>query len=537
MAWQEAEPSAPAAPGGWQEAPAAAQPEAQKQSWPEYLTQGADDAVRAAANAMTFGMADRAAAYMNRLTGLGPSNYDDALKQEVTHSEAARERSPIASAAGDVAGSLALPGFGAEALAARYGSGIGARALGYGLTGAATGAAQGAGGTYTGNLPDYARNALVGAALGGTFGAAGGAAFGARPARTNAPTPTVGELYADKTARYNALAANPTQYDASHLAQRADDLTNRFHTVDRYYQRDSPSTFRALDDMREPYQAAVDAGPSVVGTIDPAGIEFIRKGINNIPPSAERATDRTSGRAVRQALDDFMENPPPGAVMPGYAASARDAATQSASARDAYQSYKRAVTSDAMRRNAENQAASNYSGLNLENNLRQQYRNLLAVDKKTGLSQAQREGFSPAEINRFQQFVAGTDTPGRNALRWAAKTAGGGSGLGFLAAAGLGLGGGALGSYATDDPRWFSTLALPVAGFALRSAGNRLALRNANSLDEMVRQRSPLFRERAATMTTPGAGSPRAAKATRDAIALEILRQTQPRLYVSPSND
>jgi hypothetical protein len=323
-----------------------------------------------------------------------------------------------------------------------------------------------------------------------------------------------------------------------HLAHRGDALEHQFQTVDRFTPRDSPSTFRALDDMREPYAAAVQAGPSAMATVDPANIDYIRRGINKIPPSAERAVDRESGRAVKGALDDFLENPPPGAVMPGYEGAARDAAATALLARQSNAAYKRAQLSETMRGNAENRAASNYSGLNLENELRKEYRNLLNTDKKSGLSGAERAGYNPDEINRFQQFVSGTDTPGRNAMRWAAKTAGGGSGLGFLAAAGVG--GGAVGAYTSDDPRWISALSLPAIGLGLRMGGNRIALRNANSIDEMVRQRSPLFQQRAATAGMVQPGAPAAAEGVRDAATLALMNQTTKpsgRLYVGPNRD
>jgi hypothetical protein len=499
--------------------------------------QTADDFVRAAANAATFGMADRFAGYMNSggpqtlsglVTGTKPPSYDEAVNAEVAKSEAARARSPYASVGGDVAGSLAIPGFGAERLAARYGSGALARAGAYGATGAVTGAAQGAGNTYTGELPDYIKNAAIGGVLGGAFGAVGGAAFGGRPAVSAAETPTVPELRSFKTGAYDALNANPVRYDAMHLANRSDALEQRFATDPnaRFFERDSQGTFRALDEMRQPYAAAVQAGPSAMADLGTADIDFIRKGINKIPPGAERAPDRESGRIVKRALDDFIENPPPGAVMPGYAGAAQQASAQGQLARESNAAYKRAQLSEAMRSNAENNAASNYSGLNLENYLRQEYRNLLRVDKKTGVSGAQRAGYNPDEINRFQQFVSGADTPGRNLLRWGAKTAGGGSGLGFLAAAGIG--GGAAGAYTSDDPRWISALTLPAAGLLLRSAGNRIALRNVNSLDEMVRQRSPLFTQRAAGAGMTQSGQPIAARGVRDAVALELLKQTQP---------
>src|SRR5262245_50429425 len=95
----------------------------------KWVGQTADDAVRATANAMTFGMADRLAGY------LGGEGTD----AEVAKSAAARERSPVASIAGDVAGSVALPSFGAARLTAAatpYIGNLAGRTLGYGLTGA-----------------------------------------------------------------------------------------------------------------------------------------------------------------------------------------------------------------------------------------------------------------------------------------------------------------------------------------------------------------------------------------------------------------
>jgi hypothetical protein len=368
----------------WEDAAPASAPAAPAQSWGDYISDTANDFGRSVSNAATFGMANRLKGY---ISGTGTD-------EQARLSEVARERSPIASTAGDVYGAFAVPGLGAENLAARMGGRVLARAGAYGLTGAATGAAQGAGNTYSGKLPDYVQNALVGGAIGAPMGAIGGAVFGRRPARSAAETPNVRELQVDKNAAYDTLKASPAQYDAMHLAHRGDALEHQFQTVDRFTPRDSPSTFRALDDMREPYAAAVQAGPSAMATVDPANIDYIRRGINKIPPSAERAVDRESGRAVKGALDDFLENPPPGAVMPGYEGAARDAAATALLARQSNGAYKRAQLSETMRGNAENRAASNYSGLNLENELRKEYRNLLNTDKKSGLSGAERAGYN-----------------------------------------------------------------------------------------------------------------------------------------------
>jgi hypothetical protein len=100
----------------------------------------ADDTVRAVANSATFGMADRFAGAMEGLTS--GQGYRAGVDAEVAKTAAARERSPVATTVGDITGALAIPGFGAARLAARYGGGLLARAGAYGGTGRNLGAAR-----------------------------------------------------------------------------------------------------------------------------------------------------------------------------------------------------------------------------------------------------------------------------------------------------------------------------------------------------------------------------------------------------------
>lgn len=485
--------------------------------------QTADDAVRAAANAVTFGMADRLAGYMG---GQGTD-------AEVKRSEAARERSPYASIAGDVGGALAVPGFGAEALAARYGGGALARAGAYGATGVATGAAQGAGNTYTGDLPDYVRNAMLGGALGGAFGAGGGAIFGRGPARSRAATPTSQELHDASQVNYGVLARSPAAYEPGAFHQAANDVENRL-LAERYHWRDSPGTWRAIEEMRgggTPGQ--LNTGGNAL--VDPASIDFVRQGINKIPQTEKRATDRASGEVVKRALDDFIINPPQGAVLPGLEREAALASERALEARGNWAGHKRTEKLDDLITNARNTAGATGSGLNLENELRKGTRTF--VRQTGGTSPAELAGFNPAEVTALTNFTQGT--PWGNRLRYSANLLGGGGGLGALAAFGVGSGGVA-GKYFKDDPEAGAAVgaALPATGLLLKAIANRRANTNIRQLQEMVAQRTPLYDYR--TMMSgmqPGPGSPRVAKGARDAAALELLKQNQPqRLQIDTSD-
>lgn len=473
----------------------------------------ADDAVRAAANAVTFGMADRFAGYMG----------GEGTDAEVKKSEAARERSPYASIAGDVGGALAVPGFGAEALAARMGGGALARAGAYGATGAATGAAQGAGNTYTGELPDYVRNAMTGGALGGAFGGVGGAVFGRRPAVSRAEVPNAGQLHDAAQANYDVLARSRAPYEPQAFHRVGDDLENRL-LAERYHWRDSPATWRAIDEIRgggAPGQ--LNTGPNAI--ISPADIDFVRKGIIKIPKTEATATDRASGEVVRRALDDFLISPPAGAVLPGGEREAALASQRALEARGNWAGYRRTEAIDDLVHNAQNTAAANYSGLNLENELRKSVRSF--VKQKAGDSPASKAGFSDPEVAAFNDFVQGSR--GGNALRWAGRTLGGGGGLGAMAA--LGVAGGSAAKYFKDDPELSAAIGVgaPALGLAARAIGNRRANASVQELRDMVARRTPLYDYR--TMMTgmqPGPGAPRTAKAARDAVALEVMKQAQP---------
>lgn len=131
-----------------------------------------DDYVRAAANGMTFGLADRFAAGMGSATGIGGKSGDYAgnLQSEQGKTDQFATDHPIGSIAANVAGGAVVP-IGAIGAAAK-GASLGAKTL-YGMgAGAGLGGLQGAlGSRDLTDLPTVAADAGKGAVLGGTVGA------------------------------------------------------------------------------------------------------------------------------------------------------------------------------------------------------------------------------------------------------------------------------------------------------------------------------------------------------------------------------
>jgi hypothetical protein len=257
--------------------------------------------------------------------------------------------------------------------------------------------------------------------------------------------------------------------------------------------------------------------------ISPRDIDQVRKGVTGDRIAGASPTDQASSRIVRRAIDDFIQNPPQGAVVPGTEAAARQASAVSRRAHELHGGYKRVQFMEEMRANAERQAGSTHSGLNLRNELQKAVKNRLA--EKEGASQFSRAGFNAAERAALDRFTRGQGMVSQS-LGYADKYLGGGGGLGALAAGAAG--GGVAGQYFKDDPEAGLAVGLGTSGtgLALRMLGNRRANASINDITNLIAQRNPLYQARAARAgTVPGPGSPRVAKAVRDAVALQLIKQ------------
>lgn len=125
------------------------------------------------ANSASLGMFNRALGGVDYLRGGSPS-YSAGVDKVAAHEAELQKNYPLAYAGGSIVGGVGTGiGLARSPLTfSRIGATIPQRVGMGALEGGAFGVAQGAGQTYSGNLPDYVKNGLVG----GGFGLAGGAA-------------------------------------------------------------------------------------------------------------------------------------------------------------------------------------------------------------------------------------------------------------------------------------------------------------------------------------------------------------------------
>lgn len=215
---------------------------------PKSLLQSVDDYVRAAANGMTFGLADRLAAAAGAVTGIGgkAGDYAGNLKNEQARTEEFATEHPVANIAANVAGGVAVP-LGAVGAAGRAAS-LGGKMLAGAGAGAGIGAVQGAAESrdWT-DLPQTARDAIRGAAIGSTIGGA---------------IPAAGRVIG---AGYNAMA-NAVRGGAEGVSRPASR-----HLVDAML-ADGPDAVQARVAKLGPDAMLADAGPAFLGKAQGASL-------------------------------------------------------------------------------------------------------------------------------------------------------------------------------------------------------------------------------------------------------------------------
>jgi hypothetical protein len=209
-----------------------------------------------------------------------------------------------------------------------------------------------------------------------------------------------------------------------------------------------------------------------------------------VADNTAKASDRMAARIAQERLLTEVETKGAQHLMPGgtaYATPGGSVAFARMVPEEAVQTFQKANQDWAALKRAENldqritkgelRAGSNYSGLNLENELRR--RVSVLADKDVG------RGFSPAERAAFEQYGRGNVFS--NAPRYIKNFMGGGGGLGALIG---GAGAVGAGQYFGFDPATAGGATI-LGGLGLAKYGNMRALNRARELELMLLRRSP----------------------------------------------
>ena len=310
---------------------------------------------------------------------------------------------------------------------------------------------------------------------------------------TLAKAPTSAELKAAGGAQLNAVRDMPVRYDPASLGTLADSIEQDL-VKKGIFPESSKQLYKTLDRMRAAPEGAI---------AEPANLMSIRE---NMAKLFERPKEHQAGVGTAfERLNQYIENPPTGAVLAGPAA---EVGAAYAKGRANYAAGLRGEELADIQRTADLSRSAANSGQNLDNSLRQRVKSLVLNDRAM-------RGFTPAEETALEAVPTGT--PVRNALRGAGNFLGGGGGLGASTTAamatGLGhfLGAGDVGSVALG-------MAAPAVGAALKGQAARGTRGALQAIEEDTRRRSPLFQESLAGQdlvpTSPG----------RDAIARRLMQ-------------
>lgn len=205
--------------------------------------------------------------------------------------------------------------------------------------------------------------------------------------------------------------------------------------------------------------------------VTPQNLRTVQRSLGDLKNYSSDGTERlVAGRSLK-AFNDYLENVDPDHLASGAPA---DAAQFSALVRDAngnYSAYKQSQDFTQRGENATYDAAAANSGMNLENNLRSQVKQILKNPKL-------QRGLDDDTLQALKDFNGGSRTA--NVMRLIGNLLGGGGGLAAFITGGAG--------HLLGIP----PETLPGAGMALRSVGNRIAASKFGDIGSMIRANSPL---------------------------------------------
>jgi hypothetical protein len=375
--------------------------------------------------------------------------------------------------------------------------------IGKGIYQAGRGLVTAPGEAYRGELDPSSEEATKkmteGAALVSPLGVAGRAGSRAIPGVANTlkretpAVPTATELQAVGKGQYQAASALDVQYSPQAVANMAD--IAKAEIEKRWVPEVAETTHKLLDRLRNVPEGAQ------YSTFD--NLDTAWRGFRDIAsdPLKFSKQDRAAAVAAMRHIEKFIDEPPAQGILAGPSAqagklnkTARENMHAGFRSNEITGELDKAYTGILER--AELRQGSSHSGRSLDNPIRNRVEKVLTSPKEI-------QGYNDAEIASMKAIVDGSRL--KNRARDVGNALGGGGGLGLLVSGiGAGAAGGAAGGVAAGGPLGgflggaAGAMIGPAIGMTARNMANRISKKELQALDEQLRKRSPLFREREA---------------------------------------
>jgi len=281
-------------------------------------------------------------------------------------------------------------------------------------------------------------------------------------ARARTAVPTIEEIHQEASAGYATAGAYGVELHPTPVARLADDISAQLRAAN-FRDFRQPETFRAIQELAVPLTEGRSARLGDFEGVRGVLGEIARDNVASRPSEAAAAH-----RAI-DFLDDFLENLTPQHVA-SNAQNLQAMLTELQNARGNWRAFRAAEAFGEKVDRAARQAAASGTGANVENTIRQQFKQILN-------SRKERAKYTPDQVELMERIVRGTYTG--NIAR----------ALGKLAPHGPVTLMSSLASAAYLGPHG---LAVPIIGEAGKLIGERMTARNVRRLDELTRATSPL---------------------------------------------
>ncbi len=317
-----------------------------------------------------------------------------------------------------------------------------------------------------------------------------------------ASVPTADDLYAAGRQAYNSIKQLGVTIKPQPIADLAHSLENEL-TQNGFTDRNVPETYSVIRNLQTPPTAQPNAAgqvlkdrlnangytasshpelhafvdqiaPPTSPVITAQGLDSARQELLQAAKNQTNLREGPAAHTVINGLDNYLANIPPSDVLSGDAEAASNLFNV---ARGNWAAAKRADMIGGKLDLADLNAETAHSGQNSDNAVRQAIKQLIRPNNYA-TTLADMNGFSPHEIAQMNRVARGSSEG--KALRVGGNLLGGGNAMGVVE--------GAM-AYPHMGP---AAVGIPVAGYALKKAGNAITGSAANTLDNMVRARSPL---------------------------------------------